>query len=390
MSSRASTLRPSSRGSIVAQSDIRVMSVECERVGGINLSQGVCDTPVPEVVRRGAQEAIDAGVNIYTRHDGVAELRRAIAGKLRRYNRIDVDPEHEVIVSAGATGAFYAACLALLEPGDQVILFEPFYAYHVSTLEATGAAAVYVRSSTGDGRFTAADLEAAVTSRTRGILVNTPSNPSGKVFNAAELALIASFADAHDLFVFTDEIYEYFLYDGLAHVSPAALPGMRERTITISGVSKTFSVTGWRIGYAACDERWAKAIGYFNDLVYVCAPAPLQVGVARGIDALDTDYYAHLGTDYGAKRDLICEALHRAGLTPQVPDGAYYVLADVSRLPGPTARDRAMYLLARTGVASVPGSAFFADGGGEHLVRFCYAKPEDVLAEACRRLLAFA
>lgn len=390
MSSRASTLRPSSRGSIVAQSDIRVMSVECERVGGINLSQGVCDTPVPEVVRRGAQEAIDAGVNIYTRHDGVAELRRAIAGKLRRYNGIDVDPEHEVVVSAGATGAFYAACLALLEPGDQVILFEPFYAYHVSTLEAAGAAAVYVRSSTGDGRFTAADLEAAVTSRTRGILVNTPSNPSGKVFDAAELALIASFADAHDLFVFTDEIYEYFVYDGLAHVSPAALPGMRERTITISGVSKTFSVTGWRIGYAACDERWAKAIGYFNDLVYVCAPAPLQVGVARGIDALDTDYYARLGTEYRAKRDLICDALHQAGLTPQLPDGAYYVLADVSRLPGPTARDRAMYLLARTGVASVPGSAFFADAGGQHLVRFCYAKPDDVLAEACRRLLAFA
>jgi aminotransferase len=382
-----SRLQPSLRGSIVEKSDIRVMSVECERVGGLNLSQGVCDTPVPEIVRRAAQDAIDAGVNAYTRHDGVTELRTAIARKLRAYNSIDVDPETEVVVSAGATGAFYAACLALLEPGDEVILFEPYYAYHVSTLEATGAAAVYVRPSGAEGGVTARDLEAAVTAKTRGILVNTPANPSGKVFGGDELSLIAQFADTHDLFVFTDEIYEYFLYDGYRHVSPGSLPGMRERTITISGVSKTFSVTGWRIGYAACAERWARAIGHFNDLIYVCAPAPLQVGVARGIDDLPTLYYEHLAVEYAAKRDMICGALTRANLPPHVPRGAYYVLADVSRLPGKTARERAMYLLNRTGVASVPGSAFFSTGGDD-LVRFCYAKPDDVLAEACRRLEA--
>jgi aminotransferase len=384
VTTKLSRLRPSRRGSIVEKSDIRVMSVECEKVGGLNLSQGVCDTPVPEIVRRGAQEAIDAGVNSYTRHDGVGELRQAIAQKLKSYNGIDVDPETEVVVSAGTTGAFYAACLALLEPGDEVILFEPFYAYHVSTLEATGNVPTYVRPSGPEG-ITAAELEAVVSPRTRGILVNTPANPSGKVFTAKELGVIAAFAEAHDLFVFTDEIYEYFLYDGRRHISPGSLPGMRERTITISGVSKTFSVTGWRIGYAACDARWAEAIGHFNDLIYVCAAAPLQVGVAKGIIGLPTSYYDHLSEEYGAKRDMICDALTRAGLPPQIPHGAYYVLADVSRLPGATARERAMYLLKTTGVASVPGSAFFSEGG-ENLVRFCYAKPDDVLAEACARL----
>ena len=387
MTQQVSRLRPSVRGSIVEKSDIRVMSVECERVNGLNLSQGVCDTPVPEIVRRGAQEAIDAGVNSYTRHDGVGDLREAVARKLKSYNGIDVDPETEVVVSAGTTGAFYAACLALLEPGDEVVLFEPFYAYHVSTLEATGNVPKYVRPSGPGGMLTAGDLEGVVTARTRGILVNTPSNPSGKVFTEQELKLVAAFAEAHDLFVFTDEIYEYFLYDGRRHVSPGSLPGMRERTITISGVSKTFSVTGWRIGYAACDPRWAAAIGHFNDLIYVCAPAPLQVGVAKGIIGLPESYYAHLGEEYGAKRDMICDALTSAGLPPQVPHGAYYVLADVSRLPGTTARERAMYLLKTTGVASVPGSAFFSSGG-EDLVRFCYAKPDEVLVEACRRLQA--
>lgn len=379
--------RLSGRSSLIVQSEIRNMSLECERIGGINLSQGVCDTPVPPPVAAGASAGVAEGFNSYTRYDGLAELRHAIARKMRAYNALTVDPEREIVVSAGSTGAFYCTCLALLDPGDEVILFQPYYGYHANTLLAVGAVPVAVPMRPPDWAFPAADLERAITPRTRAIVINTPGNPSGKVFGVDELSGIADVAVRHDLFVFTDEIYEYFLYDGRRHVSPATLPGMAERTITISGFSKTFSITGWRIGYAVCDAQWAQAIGFYNDLVYVCAPAPLQIGVARGLASLGADYYASLGEEYVRKRDQICAALSQAGLTPYVPQGAYYVLADVSRLPGATSKERAMFLLQQTGVATVPGEAFFQGHDGDAIVRFCYAKPDDDLDEACRRLL---
>ena len=366
----------SQRREWVHQSDIRSMSIECDRVGGVNLSQGVCDTEVPEVVMAEAAVAMREGYNIYTRFDGLDALRQAIAAKVARFGGPRFDPEREVVVSAGATGAFYCTCLALLDPGDEVIVFEPFYGYHVSTLVATGAVPVYVSMRAPDWRFEAADLERAVTAKTRGILINTPANPCGKVFSRDELLVIADFAQAHDLFVFTDEIYEHFLYDGRTHLSPAALPGMAERTITISGVSKTFSITGWRVGYALCDARFAETIGHFNDLVYVCAPSPLQIGVARGLDTLSPAYYQELSDIHQKKRDRICAALARVGLTPHVPQGAYYVLADISRLPGKNGKERAMHLLRQTGVACVPGEAFYHDGDGRGLARFCYAKKD--------------
>ena len=379
-------LRLSERHAWVLQSEIRNMSIECDRVGGINLSQGVCDTEVPPVVRQGAREAMDQGINTYTRYDGLVELRQAIADKQRRFTGMAVDPEGEIVVSAGATGALYCTCLALLNPGDEVIIFEPFYGYHISTLVATGATPVYVPLRPPDWSFHRESLERAWTSRTRAIIVNTPANPSGKVFTAEELQTIAAFAVHHDLFVFTDEIYEHFLYDGRRHLPPALLPGMEERTITISGLSKTFSITGWRVGYALGDARWMQTIGHFNDLVYVCAPAPLQIGVARGLNALGDDYYEGLARQYLHKRDTICRALTDAGLPPLIPQGAYYVLADVSRLPGGNGKERAMHLLEKTGVAAVPGSAFYHDGGGEDLARFCFAKDDPVLAEAAARL----
>ncbi|MBC7360493.1 MAG: aminotransferase class I/II-fold pyridoxal phosphate-dependent enzyme [Desulfacinum sp.] len=380
------TLKVSRRLEWVAQSEIRNMSIECERLGGINLSQGVCDLEIPDPVRRGAQRAIDEGYNVYTRYDGLQELREAIAHKHKQFSGLEVDPEGEVIVSAGATGAFYCACLALLEPGDEVIVFEPFYGYHISTLVATQARPVFVRLRPPGWTFTEEDLEAAVTPRTRGILVNTPANPSGKVFSREELETVGRFATRHDFFIFTDEIYEYFVYDGRRHVPPAAVEGIRERTITISGLSKTFSITGWRIGYCICDRKWARPIGWFNDLVYVCAPAPLQIGVARGLLQLDAGYYEHIAREYEGKRDRICDALTRAGLDPVVPQGAYYVLADISRLPGDTSKDKAMFLLQKTGVAAVPGEAFYHDEAGSQLARFCFAKRDDVLDEACRRI----
>ncbi len=382
------SLELSKRHHWVLQSEIRNMSLECDRVGGINLSQGVCDLEVPLSVRQGAREAIDAGFNIYTRYDGLDEIREAIARKQKRFAGMEVDPETEIVVSAGATGAFYCACLALLDAGDEVIVFEPSYGYHVKTLVATQAVPVYVKTQPPDWTFSESDLEAAASDRTRGVILNTPANPSGKVFSRKELEAIAAFAVRHDLFIFTDEIYEHFVYDGRKHIAPATLPGIQDRTITISGVSKTFSITGWRIGYCICDQRWSQTIGYFNDLVYVCAPAPLQIGAARGLIELEPAYYEMISTQYQNKRDKICSALAQAGLEPYIPQGAYYVLADISKIPGKTSKERAMHLLRQTGVACVPGEAFFHGDSGETLARFCFAKQDDVLEEACRRIEA--
>lgn len=375
----------SSRAARIIQSEIRAMTIECERLGGINLAQGVCDLELPGALRRGAHEAIDLGLNSYTRFDGLSELRGAIARKAHLFNGLEVDPETQVTVSAGATGALYCACLALLEPGDEVVLFEPYYGYHVNTLLAVDAIPTYVKLRPPGWTFSSEDLEATLTPRTRAIMVNTPANPSGKVFTGAELEVVADVARRWDLFVLTDEIYEYFVYDGRRHLSIAALPGMGERTVTVSGFSKVFSVTGWRIGYSISDPVWAETIGYVNDLVYVCAPAPLQHAVAVGVDELDPGFYGQLAADYQSKRDRLCVALERAGLHPLVAEGAYYVLADVSRVPGRSARDRAMHILRTTGVAGVPGDAFFEGGEGHDLARFCFAKEDDELEDACRR-----
>ena len=362
------------------------MSIECDQVNGINLSQGICDLELALPVQQGAQDAISQGQNHYSRYDGTPELREAIARKMRQYNHIQTDPEQNVIVSGGSTGAFYSACLALLNPGDEVILFEPYYGYHVNTLLAVDAVPVYATLKPPNWDFDPDELERVVTPRTRGIMINTPANPSGKVFSRAELEWLADFAVRHQLFVFTDEIYEYFVYDGREHISPGSLEAIADQTITISGYSKTFSITGWRIGYAVCHKDWAQMIGYINDLVYVCGPTPLQAGVARGINELTPDYYTGLCSEYLQKREKICRALTQVGLTPNVPQGSYYVLADASQLPGATSKEKAMYLLNRTGVATVAGSAFYASGQGENQVRVCFAKSEEVLEEACQRL----
>jgi aminotransferase len=372
----------------LVQSEIRAMSVECDRVGGINLAQGVCDTGVPEAVAARAAQAIAEGYNIYTRLDGIAPLRQAIARKLARHNGITADPDGEILVSSGATGAFYAACMALLDPGDDVVLFEPFYGYHLNTLAAMRVRAVSVPLAAGNWALDVGALRSAVTPRTRAIVINSPSNPCGKVFSLSELQAIAALALEHDLFVITDEIYEYFVYGGARHISMATLPGMAERTITISGLSKTFSITGWRVGYLAADRRWMGAIGYFHDLTYVCAPSPFQHATATGLVTLPDSFYAVVAREYQAKRDLLCAALADAGLTPSVPDGAYYVLADATPLPGATAPEKAHHLLRQTGVAAVAGTAFFSKGRGGKLLRFCFAKRDEDLHRACDALRA--
>ncbi|HJW99276.1 MAG TPA: pyridoxal phosphate-dependent aminotransferase [Terriglobales bacterium] len=369
----------------IAQSEIRIMSVECDRVQGINLAQGICDTELPEPVLRGAVDAIRSRQNSYTRLDGVTILRRAISRKMREYNHVEADPEGEIVVTAGSTAAFYSACMALLNPGDEVIVFEPYYGYHVNTLRALDCVPVYVTMHPPEWIFSREHLERAITAKTRAVIINSPANPSGKVFSREELEFIAELAIRNDLFVITDEIYEYFLYDENEHISPASLPGMAERTITISGFSKTYSITGWRVGYAVCDARWAHSIGYFHDLAYICAPSPFQHGVTAGLGELTPDFYRDLATEYRAKRDLLCTTLEQIGLAPSWPQGSYYVLADASPLPGTSSKEKAMHLLGQAGVASVPGEAFFSEGG-RSLLRFCFAKTDSDLQEACRRL----
>jgi len=368
------------------QSEIRAMSVACDQMGGINLAQGVCDTPVPQVVEDAAIQAIRDGHNIYTRLDGIARLRNAIAAKQQRDYALDYNPETEVLVASGATGGFHAACMALLNPGDEVLLFEPFYGYHVSTLRSLRVNPVFVPLAEPDFALDTEALRAAITPKTRAIVINTPSNPSGKIFSRAELEVIAAAVLAHDLFVFTDEIYEYFVYDGQRHISPATLPGMRERTIVLSGFSKTFSVTGWRLGYVTADARWLPAMNYFHDLTYVCAPSALQHGAAAGLEQLPPSFYTQLAADHQDKRTRILSALNDAGLAPTTPAGAYYVLADSSNLPGKNGAEKARNLLAATGVAAVAGSAFFRPGRGENLLRFCFAKKDADLDDACARL----
>lgn len=372
----------------LAQSDIRRMTRECDRLGGINLGQGICQLPTPGAVRRGAIEAIRAGRSTYTYPEGDAGLRRAIAAKLARENGIEADPDSQIVVTVGASGAFACALHALLEPGDGLLVPEPFYGYHVGAARLAGVEPEFVTLEPPDFAVDAARLEAALTPRTRAVVVCTPSNPSGKMWTEGELTALADVARAHDLWVITDEIYEAITYEGRRHISPATVADLAERTVTILGLSKTFSVTGWRLGYAVAPPEVARAMTLVNDLFYVCAPTPLQHGVAAGF-ALPDDFYEGLRADYARKRSRLVGALEAAGMRPIRPQGAYYVLADVGGWGLPSAREAAMALLRGAGVAAVPGSAFYRSAVGERLLRFCYAMEDEVVDEAARRLERF-
>jgi aminotransferase len=305
-----------------------------------------------------------------------------------RTHGIEVDPDREILITSGATGAFQSAIDAILNPGDEVLLFEPFYGYHANMLRAKQAVPVPVALAGPDWTLDLDAVREALTPKTRAIVINTPSNPAGKVFRRDELEGLAAIAEERELFLFTDEIYEHFVNGSAKHLSPASLANMRGRTILMSGFSKTFSVTGWRIGYLVADARWVGSIGYFHDMTYVCAPAPLQHGVADGVEQLPPSFYTGLAGEHLAKRTMLVNALREAGLTPHVPDGAYYILAGTGSLESRTAAAKARELLARTGVASVAGSAFFRPGSeeGDHLLRFCFAKKDAELREACARL----
>lgn len=379
------TLKISQRSKHIAQSEIRSMSIECNRLQGINMAQGVCDLPVPEPVLNGAKQAMDRGYNIYTASEGLSGPRQAIANKMHHFYNLDITAS-EVLISQGATGAFYTTAQALLDEGDEVVLLEPYYGYHAATITALGCGLSYARLNPPDWPLTREILEQAISSKSRAILISNPSNPSGKIFSQEELELLRDICIEHDLILFSDEIYEHFLYDGREHIPPASLPGMRERTVTLSGFSKVFSVTGWRLGYAIAPAHVIEVASQFNDLVYVCAPAPLQLGVAAGLAELPTEFYKKISEEHEEKRDLFCSVLKQIGLNPAIPQGSYYVMADVSSIPGNDDREKALFILEHTGVASVPGRAFYHDESGKNMVRFCFAKELNVLEDACQRL----
>jgi aminotransferase len=370
----------------LVQSPIRAMTRACLRANGINLGQGVCHMPAPDAVREGAVAAIRAGESLYSKYEGVDELRAAIAAKVTSFNRIPCDPDREVVVTVGSSGAFAAAALALADPGDEAIVFEPYYGYHVNLLLVAGVVPSLVTLRPPEWRLDPAALAAAVTDRTRLVVVNTPANPSGKVFTRADLETVARVCRDRDLIAVTDEVYEHILFDGREHVSLATMPGMRERTVTITSLSKTFAITGWRIGYAVAPEPLAQAIGLVADLLHICAPTPLQHGVAHALRTLGRDYYDGLSRAYQSKRDRLCDALAAARLTPHVPEGAYYVLAQTSPLGERDDQAAADRLLEKTGVASVPGRAFYRGEAGRSLLRICFALEDTLLDEACRRL----
>lgn len=378
-------MRLSERSGTIAQSEIRSMTRACNAVNGINMAQGVCDLEVPREVIEGAKRAMDEGINIYTPTEGLPRLRQAIADKMKRFYGVSIDAS-QVLVSDGATGAFYTACMALLNPGDEVILFEPYYGYHRSTLASMGVVPKFVRLEAPEWSLDMSAIEAVRTPKTRAMVICNPANPSGKVFTREELESLGAFAEAHDLIVFSDEMYEHFLYDGAVHTPALSIASLKNRCVTISGFSKVFSVTGWRLGYAIAPLEVTEVMAQFNDLIYVCAPAPLQIGAAEGLEKLGDDYYEELAALHQHKRDLFCDALRDAGLNPSVPKGAYYVMCDVSSIPGADDREKVMAILEKTGVAAVPGRAFYHDEAGANMARFCYSKPLDVLEKAAEQI----
>jgi aminotransferase len=371
----------------LVQSDIRRMSRECERMGGINLGQGICDLPtLPELIE-GATDAIRASKATYSKFEGIDILRERIARKMGHYNKVKADPATEVVVTVGSSGGFMAAAMATLNTGDEVILFEPYYGYHLNTLRILGFVPKFVPLQAPDWSIDFDQLRAAFTPKTKAVVLCTPSNPSGKMFTRAELEVIGAMCREHGAWVFTDEIYEYIVHDGRKHVSMASIDEFRDITITVSGFSKTFSITGWRIGYVVADALVAGPIGLMNDLFAICAPTPLQWGVARALEIGD-DYYVNLAADYTKKRDMLTAALTESGFKPYPPQGAYYMLAEIPEGIADSA-ECARLLLDQARVAAVPGTAFFESETGKRMLRWCFAKDFESLEQACERIRAF-
>jgi N-succinyldiaminopimelate aminotransferase len=360
------------------------MSAVAVRTGSVNLGQGFPDTDGPEELLEAAVEAIRGGRNQYPPGPGVPELRAAVARHQKRFYDLDVDPDSEVLVTAGATEAIAATILALCEPGDEVVVFEPLYDSYAATIALAGARRRVVTLRTPDYAFDPDELRAAVTGRTRLILLNTPHNPTGKVFSAEELALVAEVAREHDLLVVTDEVYEHLVFEG-RHVPIATLPDMRERTVTISSAGKTFSVTGWKIGWVCATEELVTAVRTVKQFLTFVSGGPFQPAVARALD-LGDDYFAALASGLRRQRDLLCDGLEEVGLEVLRPAATYFATVDVRSMGYDDGIAFCRDLPERAGVVAIPSTVFYDSDAGRSLVRFAFCKRPEVLEEAVRRL----
>ena len=378
--------RVSAKSLRFTESVIREMTRLARAHDAINLAQGFPDFEPPDVVKEAACAAIRGGVNQYAITWGAVSLREAIAEKARWYNGLVVDPERNVTVCCGATEAMLSTLLAIVDPGDEVIVFEPFYENYGPDAILSGAVPRFISLREPDWCFDEAELRAAFGPRTRAIVLNTPNNPTGKVFSREELETIAALCRLHGVVAISDEIYEHILHDGARHVSLGSLPGMEELSVTISALSKTYSVTGWRVGWAIACAELTSAIRKVHDFATVGAPAPLQEAGAAAL-RLPESYYAGLARDYQARRDLALTALEAAGLVPFRPSGAYYTMADFSPLGFDDDREFATWLVKEVGVAAVPGSSFYVDPEkGRKRIRFNFCKRDETLAAAAARL----
>jgi aspartate/methionine/tyrosine aminotransferase len=354
--------------------------------GAINLAQGFPDFPMPEAMKDAACRAIHHDINQYAITWGAKKLRDAISGKYQRRYGMTVDPEREITVTCGATEAAASVFLALLDPGDEVLIFEPFYENYGPDAILSGAGPVFVPLVPPDWQFDADALRRAITPKTRALMLNSPHNPTGHVFSRDELMAIAELCTAHDLMVITDDPYEYIIFKG-EHIPIATLPGMADRTVTISSLSKTFTCTGWRLGYAIASPERTDAIRKVHDFLTVGAPAPLQDAAAIGY-SFDDDYYRQLANGYRARREFLGGALREAGFRFAEPDGAYFFLADFTELSGLDDVAFAVWLTEKVGIATVPGSSFYRPGAeaARRYVRFAFCKKEETLAAAVERL----
>lgn len=376
------------RTSVFNESVIREMTRLAMEHDAINLAQGYPDFPAPDFIKKAAVDAIHADLNQYAITWGAPRLRRAIAEKTKRFYGLELDPDREITVTCGATEAMMATMLAVVEPGDEVIVFEPFYENYVPDAAMSGAKLVFVTLHGADFTIDPAELRAAFSSRTRAIIVNTPNNPSGKVFSRGELEQIAALCQEFDALCITDEIYEHIVYDGNEHVVMATLPGMYDRTVTISGLSKTFSVTGWRLGYIMAPPVLSDGVRKVHDFLTVGAPAPLQEAAATAMEQADA-YYGELRESYHGKRAMLLASLREAGFRCHSPQGAYYIMADFTDLKFDGDDTAFAHHLTRdVGVAPVPGSSFYRSREGERFVRFTFSKSDETLAEAAWRLAA--
>ncbi len=366
--------------------------------GAVNLAQGFPDFPCEPVLKELAAGAVAHDFNQYSVTWGMPALRAAIAKKAGAYNGITADPDRNVTVTCGATEAMICAFMSTLDPGKEVIFFQPFYENYHPDAYLCGAKPVYVTLREPDWSIDEKELARAFNRRTAAIVINTPHNPTGKVFTRAELEIIAKHCSRWGTLVFADEIYEHILYDGATHVSPASVPGLEDLTVTISSASKTYGITGWRVGWAIAPARITEGIRKVHDFMTVCAATPLQEAV-RGALGLGPEFYRDLADHYRRRRDFLIGGLEAAGFPCHVPKGAYYVMADVSHLVKGSGRFRddtelARYLVSEVKVAAVPGASFYRGGhdktiSGTHKLRFCFCKKEETLALALSRLGAF-